>query len=228
MSDRPRPTKRAGTAKAAKKSPGKKAWPELAKAAANSDIRELTDALTIRALAHPVRMALLEALTREGPLTATQAADLVDESPANCSFHFRTLAKYGYVEEVPGSTGRSRPWRRKTLGQSIKNVELDDNSEASVAAQSLATLAQSRAFQKLLDFIPTARSFPKEWQSEAFSMDWLVYVTPSELREINDEIYEVMSRYRARTANLDLRPEDARPVQLAAFGAPLPPTPSGN
>jgi predicted transcriptional regulator len=211
-----------------KKAAAKGVEAELTKSVASSDIRELTDALTIRALAHPVRMALLEALTREGPLTATQAADLVDESPANCSFHFRTLQKYGYVEEVPGSTGRARPWRRKTLGQSIKNVNLQDNTEASIAAQTLATMAQSRAFEKLLQFIPTARTFPAEWQAEAFSMDWLVYVTPAELREINDAIYEVMAQYRHRTADLDQRPEDAMPVQLAAYGFPVPPTPSGN
>jgi predicted transcriptional regulator len=218
-----------GAKKAVAKTPAaKKAQQELSKSSATSEIRELTDALTIRALAHPVRMALLEALTREGPLTATQAADLVDESPANCSFHFRTLAKYGFVEEVPGSTGRARPWRRKTLGQSIKSLDIEENSEASVAAQSLAVMAQSRAFDKWREFIATASTFPVEWRGEGFSMDWLVYVTPGELREMNDQIYEVMSRYRDRTANLDQRPENAKPVQLAAYGFPLPTTASGN
>lgn len=222
------PTSRSSARKPAKKAKGKPAAAELTKAAADSGIRELTDALTIRALAHPVRMALLEALTREGPLTATQAADLVDESPANCSFHFRTLQKYGYVEEVPGSTGRARPWRRKTLGQSIKSLDIEENSEASVAAQSLAVMAQSRAFDKWREFVATASTFPVEWRGEGFSMDWLVYVTPEELRDMNEEIYAVMSRYRDRTADLDQRPEGARPVQLAAYGFPLPPSPSGN
>ena len=45
-------------------------------------------------------------------MTATQAGEALGESPANVSFHLRTLAKYGFVEEAPGGTGRQRPWRR--------------------------------------------------------------------------------------------------------------------
>jgi predicted transcriptional regulator len=189
-------------------------------------IRELTDAVTIRAIAHPVRMALLEALTREGPLTATQAADIVDESPANCSFHFRTLAKYGFVEEVPGTTGRARPWRRATIGQSVE--ALGTGGEISVAAQTLADMAQTRAFDKLRQFIATAASFPSKWQRASFSMDWLVYVTPEELKTMNDEITEIYAKYRYRIANKSQRPPDARAVQVVAYGFPLPPTQSGN
>src|SRR5262249_56698118 len=72
--------------------------------------RKLTDARAMRALAHPVRISLLEALMHAGTLTATQASELVGESPANCAFHLRTLAKYGYVVEAGGGKGRERPW----------------------------------------------------------------------------------------------------------------------
>jgi predicted transcriptional regulator len=71
----------------------------------------LTDPKAIRALAHPVRWALLDALDQAGTLTATQASEMLGESPANCAFHLRTLAKYGYVEEAGGGRGRERPWR---------------------------------------------------------------------------------------------------------------------
>ena len=74
--------------------------------------REITDPKAMRALAHPLRLTLLEQLGRAGTLTATQAAEIVGESPANCSFHLRTLAKYGFVEEAATGQGRERPWRR--------------------------------------------------------------------------------------------------------------------
>ena len=74
--------------------------------------RQLTDAKEMRALAHPTRVAAIELLSREGPMTATQLGEILDESPANISFHLRTLAKYGFVEEAPGGTGRERPWTR--------------------------------------------------------------------------------------------------------------------
>ena len=73
---------------------------------------DLTDPKAIRALAHPLRWALLEALGHAGTLTATQASEMLGESPANCAFHLRTLAKYGFVEEAGGGKGRERPWRQ--------------------------------------------------------------------------------------------------------------------
>src|SRR5579863_9821171 len=50
---------------------------------------KLTDPKAMRALAHPVRMALLDLLGVAGTLTATQASEILGESPANCAFHLR-------------------------------------------------------------------------------------------------------------------------------------------
>ncbi|MGA7362323.1 MAG: helix-turn-helix domain-containing protein [Candidatus Dormiibacterota bacterium] len=49
----------------------------------------MSDAQTMRALSHPVRQALIETLTLDGPLTATQASERIGESPTTCSFHLR-------------------------------------------------------------------------------------------------------------------------------------------
>lgn len=189
------------------------------------DARPLTDPREIRAIAHPVRIALLEALTREGPLTATQAAELVDESPANCSFHLRTLARYGFVEEAPGGTGRQRPWRRISLGQSI---ELGEGGETSVAALTFAHLAQERTFERLRNYMNTVSSYPEEWQDAGFIFDRLAYLTPEELAEVREVVLEQLAKFRERSADKSLRPAGSRAVQLAAFAFPLPATPSGN
>jgi hypothetical protein len=55
--------------------------------------RIVSDARTMRALAHPVRIALLEAIGREGELTASHAAEMLDESPGNMSWHLQTLSR---------------------------------------------------------------------------------------------------------------------------------------
>src|SRR6476659_2249670 len=74
--------------------------------------RELrfADARAMRALAHPARVAILDYLFKHGPATATQCAEIAGESPSDCSFHLRTLAKWGFVEALP-ARGRNRPWR---------------------------------------------------------------------------------------------------------------------
>ena len=64
------------------------------------DLRQIDDARTLKALAHPVRVALIETLSVEGPMTATEAGERIGESPTTCSFHLRQLAKYGFVEEA--------------------------------------------------------------------------------------------------------------------------------
>src|SRR5579885_3675414 len=70
----------------------------------------VTDPRALRALAHPTRVAILDHLYLHGPATATQCAAAVHESPSSCSFHLRTLARWGFVEELPAK-GRHRPWR---------------------------------------------------------------------------------------------------------------------
>ncbi len=78
--------------------------------------RRVTDSDALKALAHPVRLALLETLVTEGPMTATQAAGRVGSSPSNCSWHLRKLAEHGFVREARGHTGRNRPWQAVSQG----------------------------------------------------------------------------------------------------------------
>jgi predicted ArsR family transcriptional regulator len=180
----------------------------------------------MRALAHPVRIALLEALAREGPLTATEAAELVDESPANCSFHLRTLAKYGFVEEADGGTGRNRPWRRVSIGNNFSIVQAD--AETVVAARALEAVFLDRSFERLRRWSATMGGYPTEWQEAAFTSDVLTYLTADELDQLGRRLWEVVKPYRDRSIDRAERPADAMPVSIAFFGHPIEPTPSGN
>src|SRR4051794_20746549 len=63
---------------------------------------------------HPVREALLELLRSRAELTSTDAARELGGNTGLYSFHLRKLAEQGLVEDVPGTTGRARPWRLAT------------------------------------------------------------------------------------------------------------------
>src|ERR1700678_370206 len=106
----------------------------------------LTDPLAMRALAHPVRVALIELLAVLDTVTATQASELVGESPANCAFHLRTLAKYGFVEEAGGGRGRERPWRQTYDGMSWRTRQ--ENAEASHAGEALDQVWMDRVLAR--------------------------------------------------------------------------------
>src|SRR5690348_8450535 len=72
----------------------------------------VTDPTAIRALAHPLRLDLMELLGTIGPATAAHCGRTLGVSQASCSFHLRQLAKYGFVEEAePGSDRRERRWQ---------------------------------------------------------------------------------------------------------------------
>src|SRR6516164_10072494 len=93
-------------------------------------VKRMTDPRALRALAHPLRLSLLGMLRTEGPLTATQAGELLGESSASCSFHLRQLAKYGLVEETGGGQGRERPWRATAMYTSWPDYAEDPKVDA--------------------------------------------------------------------------------------------------
>ena len=188
--------------------------------------RQISDAQTMRALAHPVRMDLLDLLRREGEITATRAAEALDESPGNMSWHLQTLAKYGFVEETGDGKGRTRPWRLVASSNRFK-ADVDDPA-AGAAGDALVNQFVARAVEKQRQWMAERSSYSKEWREEgAFLNGFLSYMTPAEVAQISEEIIAIFNRYSDREPPGN-RPEGALPVQMTAFGHPLPPTPSGN
>jgi DNA-binding transcriptional ArsR family regulator len=188
--------------------------------------RLVSDARTMRALAHPVRLALLEAIGREGELTATHAAEMLDESPGNMSWHLQTLARYGYVEEAGGGKGRSRPWRLAAVSNRFQTTAED--AEANAAGEALESTYADDAYARLRTWFARRASYPHQWRDAAFTADSIGYLTAEEMSTLGDAVAELFGRYRDRVLSKELRPADAQPVKLVAFGHPIPPTPTGN
>jgi DNA-binding transcriptional ArsR family regulator len=183
--------------------------------------RELTDPLAMRAMAHPVRLALMEALNHHGALTATQAAERVGESPSNCSFHLRQLAKYGFVEEAEGGTGRQRPWQVVNVGMRFTDVQED--ADAAMAAGALARVVQERWLSRARAGMEQRSHLPEEWRAVTGSDQMTLYVTPEEMKAINDQLIELLASYRERIADPSKRPEGSRPIEHISFYYPVDP-----
>ena len=114
---------------------------------------ELRDARALRALAHPTRLKLVGLLRLQGPLTATQAARELGETPQRCTFHLGQLAKYGLVEEAGGGRGRERPWRATASFTSWPNVLTE--REAATAGQLLETVVTEQHFEDVMGYNPS-------------------------------------------------------------------------
>jgi hypothetical protein len=191
----------------------------------------ITDPTVMRALAHPVRMALIELFGVHTTLTATQASEALGESPANCAFHLRTLAKYGFVEEAGGGRGRERPWKasKKSLRIRLQTSELD-SEHAQVAAGALEQVWHDRLLARIRDVFANRRWSP-EWEDAAGSSTTVTFLTPEELETVQDEINAILARHwDERRLDPAQRPAGALPVEIVAFAyprqdlaAPLPP-----
>jgi DNA-binding transcriptional ArsR family regulator len=180
------------------------------------DIRALTDVRSMRALAHPVRIALIEALTLGGAMTATEAGERIGETPTTCSFHLRQLAKYGFVEEAGGGKGRARPWRVTSIGYSLSSVH--DDPEAEIASNAVLRLRILGRYQTWLE---TKATYPRRWREAASDSEYLLYLTAGELDRLNKELTDLLLRYRERITDPSLRPPGAVPVELLTFSFPI-------
>jgi DNA-binding transcriptional ArsR family regulator len=183
-------------------------------------VRQISDARTLRALAHPVRIALIEALGLGGAMTATQVGEEIGESPTTCSFHLRQLAKYGFVEEAGGGKGRSRPWRITTFGMSFASTS--DDPEYEVAALALTRMVRERQLDRFRQWLEASASFPREWRDAAGSSEYVIYLKPDELEQLNDELARVLtSRYVERLMDPAERPPGSVPVEFLQLSYPI-------
>src|SRR3954471_19510104 len=155
--------------------------------------RRLSDPRELQALAHPVRMAIIEQLSVSGPLTATELADELDETTAHCSWHLRKLAKFGFVEEAEGRTGRQRPWRVPGIGLTWSD-EGGASPEERRAAAALAQITMGRAMDRLFQASAREPEEPEEWRRAQMSGEYVAWVTAEELAQMNADIVEVLYR----------------------------------
>jgi hypothetical protein len=184
----------------------------------DGDTLNLTDPKAIRALAHPVRMALLDLFAVHPTLTATQASEALGESPANCAFHLRTLAKYGFVREAGGGRGRERPWTVVHRSVSVSAGRLDDR-QARAAAAALEGVWLDRWLGNIRS-AAVGRSWPPEWEDAALASQSLVFLTAEETAQVGSEIRAILGRYLDRRKDPSARPPGSLPVEFTVFGYP--------
>ncbi len=187
--------------------------------------RALRDPRELRALAHPLRLEILELLVRHGPLTATEVAEHVQtESPANCSWHLRQLARYGYVEEAGTGPGRQRRWRLVPHSTTVEAIG-DETAELARAVDAFQDVLLEREVAALREWQAHRRQDDPQWREASFNMHSHGWATAEEMAAFQAEFMDLFARHplsdpgRIDPAN---RPPDARPVRLVAWLIPHP------
>jgi DNA-binding transcriptional ArsR family regulator len=180
----------------------------------------ITDPQVMRALAHPARLAIMEELGTTGrALTATEAAEVAGLSPSATSYHLRSLARYGLVEEAPSrGDARERVWRSTVHSWEVNPGQSAD-PETEAAEGALLDAYLSREVERMRAWVAKASGEPPEWYAAAVMNESTLLLTADELQAFNAEVRRLLEPYKRRLRIAD-PPEGARTVVLTYKAVP--------
>jgi hypothetical protein len=180
----------------------------------------VTTPRAIRALAHPARLAIINALATGQQLTATQCAELTELSPSATAYHLNFLDRYGFAEPAPPRADRrERPWRAT---RHPTTVELDSSTPAGASAASAVAATYIDTTRAIaLEFTAGAYAEPEEWRNAALSNADL-WLTAEEVERVSHELEAVLKPHRERSRQE--RPAGSRRVRVMNVVVPHPRT----
>lgn len=181
----------------------------------------VTDPRALRALAHPLRLALLDHLMSFGPRTASECASVVGSTPSNCSYHLRALAKVGLVEAVDAQDGRERPWRSASTGLTFGRSE---DPEFAIGSDTVERALADRQVDDEAALVHRAIAQrdeqPVEWREASLLSGYALRMTPAELRELGERLDALIRPYIALTREDAPPGSDVVALHLNAFRHP--------
>jgi DNA-binding transcriptional ArsR family regulator len=185
-------------------------------------IRTVTDAKALSAMASPFRSRMMDALTVDGPSTASHLAQRTGQAVGSASHHLKVLAEAGLVEEAPelARDRRERWWRLVDAGTRWSRADFADDTAAVTAAYAAEALALQRQFARVQEWNANAATTP-EWDDAAFATQNWLRLTPDELREVAEELIDVLQRWSRRDVPDD--GQDRESVLVFARGFPAQP-----
>ena len=166
------------------------------------------DPRSIRALAHPARLAIIDALAAGEELTATQCAELTGLSPSATAYHLKLLERYGLAETAPPRPDRrERPWR--ATGRQFQ-TDLDGSTPAGASAAAAVVAAHIDTTRAIAaEFAGAGDAEPEEWRDAAVVANADLWLTAEEFQRVGKELAAVIAPYRRRT-----RPAGSRQVRV--------------
>ncbi|WP_433168480.1 ArsR/SmtB family transcription factor [Kribbella sp. CA-247076] len=180
---------------------------------------EITDPQAMRALAHPVRLAALSWLQKNGPATATRLSEHVGASPSVTSWHLRHLATFGLVVDEPSPDGDKRQRWWKAVARGFR-YEMPDTPEGAEAGRLLRTEMMNQSLETTQRWLAeTEPNLEPEWSRVAGSANTRLLVTAAEAEAIESAIEELLAPY-VRRRDAGQTPDGARSLRLIRLSLP--------
>jgi DNA-binding transcriptional ArsR family regulator len=175
--------------------------------------KNVVDKRTLRALAHPLRVQLMELLRLDGPATASGLAARVGESSGTTSWHLRQLAAGGLVEEDTSlGTRRERWWRAAHESQRVRTADFLDDPDAAGALNTYLQSIVHRRHAAEAQFVAELSQWKDRWTDKISFSDHHLHLTPEEAIALSNEVEALIERYRRE-------PRDGDDIVVAHWAA---------
>ena len=187
------------------------------------DVRQITDARTLAALAHPLRRRLLDVLRVDGPATASMLAERTGQAVGNVSHHLHTLAACDLVTEAPelARDRRERWWRLVSRATRWQGSDFGGDATAEAIERAASSLGLERQIGFVRTFLDAPDDETDAWPTGSFSTDTWLRLTDAELATFGAE---VIALYR-RWADRDLPDDGQERHPVFAFARAVPAQP---
>jgi DNA-binding transcriptional ArsR family regulator len=179
------------------------------------------DMTSLKALAHPLRVQILDTLSQYGPATSSGLAARLGESSGATSYHLRQLAKHDFVREVAGrGSARERWWERSPGGITLNVREVAGTVAGRAVSDMVMRQWQQNKESLVMDFLMHGLDvLPGEWTDASTTLTANLRLTVDQLRELTEDlsarINEFGDRYRGKNE------PGSRPVQVQFNAFPL-------
>jgi DNA-binding transcriptional ArsR family regulator len=177
------------------------------------------DLESLKALAHPLRVQIIDALAAYGAQTASGLADRLGESSGATSYHLRQLEKHQFVREVEGKgTGRERWWERTPGGFTIGYEHLNESPAARSASRLVMREWVNRREATVRDFVDRGHAeLSPEWMDASVLGMSSIPLTVTQLAELSAAIMQVVDDFADKYRDQDVPGVRPTQVQFASF-----------
>jgi DNA-binding transcriptional ArsR family regulator len=189
-------------------------------AGAMKDDRDL-DIVALKALAHPLRVQIFDALSTYGSFTASGLAERLGESSGATSYHLRQLEKHGFVREVDGKgTSRERWWERTPGAVNIGSKDATETPAGRSAASMIFRQLRYNEDKLLTEYVERATDeLPQEWLDASTVSTFNTRLTAEQLRAFVLEVMALAEKYLVPFKNQTV--PGARPVHVVLQAFPV-------
>ena len=179
------------------------------------------DMTSLKALAHPLRVKIVDTLTTYGSHTASGLAARLGESSGATSYHLRQLEKHGFVREVTArGSARERWWERSPEGISVTPIQYPPGNAERSASDLLTREWQANRDALLHDFIAHGSDqLDRAWYEASTINTTTLRLTSEQMRQLVAELEIVTERYAALYKKEGV--PGTRPVQIQLNAFPV-------